>query len=410
MRYAILGGSFNPVHIGHLALADSVLSSLDYDRVIFVPAFESPFKLGAAVENPQDRLSMLFASILGDTRLLVDDCEIRRKGVSYTIDTLADIERRYYPEGKLGLVIGDDLAPNFPDWKNVPQILEKADIIIARRILAGTTGNPGDSSAPAFPYPHKTLANDIVNISSAEIRARISQNKNWRYLVPQSVQRIIESKSLYANKSTAFSSPIIYSLEEEVRSLTSLSRFLHSRNVAILSADLCVRFGLDPQKGYLAGIVHDICKSMPDEKQLALAQKDGGLITKPERKKPSLLHGRAGAVLLKQKYDIQDGEILLAVKFHTMGNEDMGPLAKVVFMADKIEPSRQEVKPALRELLQRVLQGSEDISLDKFFSIVLDETVEFLQGKEADISEGTLRLMRAMHEQVRGDSRKEKSG
>jgi nicotinate-nucleotide adenylyltransferase len=88
----------------------------------------------------------------------------------------------------------------------------------------------------------------------------------------------------------------------------------------------------------------------------------------------------------------------------------MGPLAKIVFIADKIEPSRQEVKPALRELLRRVLRGSEDMSLDRFFSIVLDETVEFLRGKEADISAGTLRLMEAMHEQVRGDSRREKGG
>ena len=117
MKLAVLGGSFNPVHVGHLFLADAALAGLDYDRVILVPAFQSPFKIGAEGASPQDRMDMLAASIAGDPRLTIDDCEIRRQGVSFTIDTLTDIIARYKPEGKIGLILGDDLVSAFDKWR-----------------------------------------------------------------------------------------------------------------------------------------------------------------------------------------------------------------------------------------------------------------------------------------------------
>ncbi|MDR0876816.1 MAG: nicotinate-nicotinamide nucleotide adenylyltransferase, partial [Treponema sp.] len=97
MKLAILGGSFNPLHLGHLFLAEAVLSAFDYDRIILIPAFQSPFKQGfpGMGGNSRDRLDMIAASIAGDPRLTFDDCEIKREGVSYTIDTVRDIIARY---------------------------------------------------------------------------------------------------------------------------------------------------------------------------------------------------------------------------------------------------------------------------------------------------------------------------
>ncbi|MDR1073738.1 MAG: nicotinate (nicotinamide) nucleotide adenylyltransferase [Treponema sp.] len=400
MRIAILGGSFNPVHIGHLALADAVISTLRYDRMIFVPAFVSPFKPDASVENPQDRLDMLVSSIAGDPRLTVDDCELRRKGVSYTISTVVDIIRRYCPDGKPGLIIGDDLARDFARWYKSDEILEKADVIIARRMYRE------ERNAPVFPFPHTTLGNEIMDISSSNMRERIAQDKNWRYLTPAGARSVIEDRRLYkprplyggleeaetaeTMKKHAPFSQIVY-MENEVRTLANPPRFLHSRNTALLCYDLCARYRLDPLKGYLAGIVHDICKSFPEEELVRLARKDGEEMTKMERKKTSLLHARAGAMLLKERYHIQDEAVLEAVRCHTTGKENMGPLAKIVFMADKVEVSRPEVKPSLRELCVRP-----SLSLDELFAVVLEETVTFLMSKEQDISEGTLRLLASM--------------
>ena len=188
MKLAVLGGSFNPVHVGHLYLADLVLSAFGYDRVVLIPAFQSPFKLGAAAPSPQDRLAMLAASIPGDPRLVIEDCEIRREGVSYTVDTLTDIIRRYRPEGRPGLILGDDLARDFPKWKKAEEIIRLADIIVARRIFSGEG---------LYPYPNRQLKNEVMEVSSAMVRERIREGGNWRYLVPGGARLIIEDRGLY---------------------------------------------------------------------------------------------------------------------------------------------------------------------------------------------------------------------
>ena len=158
MKLAVLGGSFNPIHLAHLHLADSALAAFGFDRVLLVPANISPFKKapGAAAVSAADRLDMILASIAADPRLAVDDLELRRGGVSYTIDTLKEIIRRYKPEGKPGLILGDDLAADFPKWKGAEKIPQIADIIVARRM----TGK----GEPVFPYPHRTLNNEVMDL------------------------------------------------------------------------------------------------------------------------------------------------------------------------------------------------------------------------------------------------------
>jgi nicotinate-nucleotide adenylyltransferase len=122
---------------------------------------------------------------------------------------------------------------------------------------------------------------------------------------------------------------------------------------------------------------------------IALAAQDGEAVSKLERKKPSLLHARAGAVLLKARFGITDKDILEAVRFHTLGDMAMGKLAKVVYIADKIEISREEVDSKLRELCAAG-------DLDQIFAAVLDNTVAYLKSRELDISEGTLRMLEAI--------------
>jgi nicotinate-nucleotide adenylyltransferase len=383
VKLAILGGSFNPVHIGHLFLAEAVLSELGYDRILLVPAYQSPFKLDAQRGSPEDRMAMLAASIAGDPRITIDDSEIRRKGVSYTIDTLADIIRRYGPEGKPGLVLGDDLAQDFPTWRQAGDIVNQGDIIIAHRSAV---------EEAVFPYPHRWLKNEIMEISSALVRDRIRTSANWRYLVPAGARHIIEDRLLYGYTPphpSSVSQALILQVEEAARSAVSASRFLHSRNTALLSRDLCLRFGLDPKAGYLAGIAHDMCKACSEEELITLARQDGEEISKLERKKPSLLHARAAAILLDQRFGVHNEDILEAVRLHTTGGMDMGPLAKVVYIADKIEVSRETVGPGLREL-------SRTAELDKLFGAVLDTIVAYLRSRKLDISEGTMRLLEAM--------------
>jgi nicotinate-nucleotide adenylyltransferase len=370
--------------MGHLFLADEVLSALEYDRIILVPANISPFKPGAQGASSKDRLDMLMASIPADARITIDDCEIRREGVSYTIDTVKDILERYRPEGKPGLILGDDLAKDFHKWRSAAEIVSLTDIIIAHRLSA--------EDVP-FPFPHKRLENEIMELSSGDVRDRITNGAAWRYLVPRGVRFIIEDRLLYGlgepsgtPEDRDISLEFIAGIENTVRTMISPARFLHSRNAALLAQDLCGRFGLDPAAGYLAGIAHDMCKSFSDEELFLQAKKDGKPVSKLEKKKPSLLHARAAAVLLRERFGIHNKDILEAIRLHTMADAEMGPLAKVVFIADKTEVSREHVSPGLRDSYSFP-------SLDALFAAVLDETVTFFRARKYTLSKGTLRLL-----------------
>jgi nicotinate-nucleotide adenylyltransferase len=405
VKLAILGGSFNPVHLGHLYLADSALE-LGYDRLILVPAYTSPFKSGARDTLPQDRLDMLAASVPADPRLVIDDCEIRREGVSYTIDTIADIISRYCPEGKPGLILGDDLAAGFTGWRDHEKIASLADIIIARRL----------SSTPAgFSCPYRRLGNAVLDVSSRDIRSRIRDGKSWRYLISEGARFIIEDRRLYGYKpertektagtaeARAFpgkgaSKAEIARIENAVRSLLSPSRFLHSRAVAALSWELCARFGQDPDRGYLAGIAHDIAKPLGEGDLKRLARKDKGPLSALERRTPALLHSRAGAALLRNCFGVTDGEVLAAVRNHTAGRTGMGPLEKIVYIADKIEPTRKSDQ-AYKGISAYEGPGGiirEGGSLDDLFNAVLKDTVAYLRSRKLDLSEDTKELLAAM--------------
>jgi nicotinate-nucleotide adenylyltransferase len=341
---------------------------------------------------------MLAASIAGDPRQTVDPCEINRQGVSYTIDTVRDIIARYRPEGKPGLIIGDDLALDFPRWKEAGEIARLVDIIIARRIL---------SEEGSYPYPARQIKNAVMDLSSLRVREAIREGKGWRYLVPAGARIIIEDRRLYdlpaadvpAGRSDPLperdvSQSLLIRLEHAVRESLSPARFLHSRNTALLSWDLCRRFGLDPWSGYLAGLSHDMAKPLDGEELIGMARRDGQEISELERRKPMLLHGRAAAVLLRERFGVHNEEVLEAVAFHTEGKIGMGSLAKLVYIADKVEVSRKRVDGRLRDLARNG-DGS-PATLEGLFREVLGETVGWLRSRQMDISGETLGLLESM--------------
>lgn len=203
----MIGGSFNPVHMGHLALADEVRVALGYDRILLIPASTPPHKELVGDATADDRLAMLESAAEGAPWLTVDPCEIRRGGVSWTIETLEYLGHAYPDmEGLPGLVIGADLIPGFSRWKRAEEIARVADVILARRppdFPARTdTATVAEDSFDAFPYRHGTLENPPLAISSSGVRARIREGKSWRYLVPESVYRYIIGHGLYDSRTT----------------------------------------------------------------------------------------------------------------------------------------------------------------------------------------------------------------
>ncbi len=393
MRIALLGGSFNPIHIGHLGVAQTVLERFSYDVVLFVPANISPFKTGNEGTLNQDRLDMINAAIAGNTRLGVDMCELQRGGISYTIDTVKDIEKRYQPADRIGLIIGDDLVKEFHAWKDADELVARTTIIVATRY---------EEKALQFEYPHLVLGNSIINVSSSEIREYIARGRPWHQFLPEKVCWIIEEQHLYGyqgNLSTPLllSPSLISRIEETARSFLTTERFVHSKQVALMAKDLCDRFGEDPVKGYIAGIAHDMCKGFSSEKLYTLATKDGNPISPLEQNKPSLLHGRAAAMLVKEYFDIEDEYILQAIRAHTFGMIDMSSLAKIVYIADKLEPSRDHIPDSLRQQIKLS-------DLDTLFIVVLNDTVQYLQEHGKVLADETRQLLALIRRDTKYES------
>lgn len=225
MRVAILGGSFNPLHIGHAMLADTIIKELGYDKVLFVPTCIPPHKEIAGGISTEARLGMVwaFCNSVGGGKFELETCEVDRGGVSYTIDTLKYIITKYKNqiEGKPALLMGEEIAAQFSKWKGPDEIVQLADLIIVPRypdffgrklpMYDEVSNKPvgvfdGDFKEKfdkkTFPYPCKCLEIPILPVSSTEIRARIASGRSFRYLVPESVYNYIEKETLYKWLST----------------------------------------------------------------------------------------------------------------------------------------------------------------------------------------------------------------
>jgi nicotinate-nucleotide adenylyltransferase len=186
MRLGLLGGSFNPIHHGHLISATRAAEALALDRVLFIPAALSPLKNGDALAPARDRWAMLRLALRGNPLFEASDLELRRGGVSYTVDTLRELQRR--TKATLFWILGADAARLLPRWKSIHEVRTLASFIILPR--------PGDRVLPKMPKDHIVRA-PLLEISSSEIRERIRKGLSVRYLVPDSVERYLRKKGLY---------------------------------------------------------------------------------------------------------------------------------------------------------------------------------------------------------------------
>jgi len=186
VRVGIFGGTFDPVHVGHLAIANAALESVPLDRVVFVLARRSPLKERGPVAGESERLAMLELAVAGEPRFSVSRIELERDGPSYTVDTLES----FAGPDELFLILGGDAIAELPRWKDPDRIAQLATLVVAERPGAPHAPNGGGSALLVFDAPR-------LDISARELRARAARGRSLRYLVPDPVWRHIEARGLY---------------------------------------------------------------------------------------------------------------------------------------------------------------------------------------------------------------------
>lgn len=182
-------------------------------------------------------------------------------------------------------------------------------------------------------------------------------------------------------------------VRQRIRETLTPGRYEHSMRVAELCRELCVRFSLDPDVGYFAGVAHDMCKEFSKTELMRLALEDGHDIIDIEHEKPALLHGRAAAMILLDEYGVPEGAVTNAVRHHTFGDPRLEPLALALYVADKIEPGRDGLPDGFRE---RVMS----CDLPTMSELVLEETLRHLASKKKKISGETFEMHDRLIEEV----------
>lgn len=328
MRVLVFGGTFDPPHRGHAALLLAAAKQIRPDKILIVPAYQAPLK-GSPHESAKDRLIMVRLGLLNPLPLKfrklcrIDAREAREHRTAYTVDTLSALEGN-----DLHFVCGQDSAASFPKWRNPSRLKSLATWWYGRR--------PGSSAAP--PSHFRTVPGRFPAISSSEIRSKLALAQDCsQYLLPP-VLAYIDERNLYGKRMVA-----------RLSTALSPSRWEHTLNVASLAESLARRWGADPVKARLAGLLHDIGRRYRPRELARFARRRN--LKVPERETilaldPMLLHAYASEYIARTEFFVTDKAVLHAIRSHTLGDVRMSLLDKILYVADASSLDRSHTTAA----------------------------------------------------------------
>ena len=341
-RIGIFGGTFDPIHTGHLLFAEAAREQAGLSRVLFMPAHIQPFKQDGDALPDDDRLRVIKLATEYNPYFGVTTVETDKGGVSYTIDSLRAL-RDENPGTGICFLVGTDMFLNIEKWKDADALISEFDFVVGAR--PGYDGEAAEALADKLRKSHNTgidfVQNPLMELSSTEIRRRIRSGESIRYRVPESARRYLV-----------------------VREKVGEKRFEHTKRVIDMSLDMARRFGVSEYKAGLAALLHDYCK-VPA----------GGI-------ENDVMHGSMAAEAVAKEFGIKDKDVLNAIRFHTTGRAGMSKLERIIFLADTVEPGR--TYNSISRLRETCLDDLEEGTYK-----VLVELKEYLLQKGLTVSEDT---------------------
>ena len=330
---AVFGGSFDPIHLGHLHLAELVREEFCLSEIVFMPSARPPHKETAASEDAEHRFEMVKLAIDSNPNFSISRLEYDRDGYSYTAETLQLLREELESDALIYFIVGADSLVNMHKWKEPERIFALCEIIAIDR-----QGIDDEEIITAL----KSLSNDYnakihllkkltYPVSSTEIRARIATGASIKYLVPDEVIDYIGAHNLYRGELN------LDGIKAYLKTKISPKRYAHSERTAAFAAHLAKVHGEDVDKAYLAGLLHDMAKELtPPE-----AQKYSCNLNEFDLSLPYVNHSFLGAEMAREVLKTTDSDILNAIRYHTTARLSMSPLEQIIFIADKIEEGRK---------------------------------------------------------------------
>ncbi|MEW6710341.1 MAG: nicotinate (nicotinamide) nucleotide adenylyltransferase [Candidatus Riflebacteria bacterium] len=331
MRIGIFGGSFNPIHRQHLVIARAARDQLGLDQVLFIPVFQPVHKSAQDFIDYRHRRRMLELAIEDEPSMGICDAEKELGGASYTIRTV----RHLLGQGSdqtFFLIIGGDSLADLATWREIDNLVHLVEFVVVER--------PGfKKDSPVTSARLHWVQADNSPVSSTAIRKDLRLKKNCCNELDPRVLFYIFRHNLYGAIGDFFAA-VLAKLNKYLLELPDgLQR--HIESVAFECFLLAVGAEVPLEKAVVAGLAHDIFRIAPAETILNWAARGGWCLKESEIQMPMLAHGAAAAGMLREEFPGIDSEVLEALRFHTLPEPGLSDLAKILVIADTLDPSRQ---------------------------------------------------------------------
>ncbi|OGR69709.1 MAG: hypothetical protein A2089_01295 [Elusimicrobia bacterium GWD2_63_28] len=318
----IYGGSFDPPHRGHAALARAALRQLKPSALYLVPGFRTPFKdyrpAPFAARAALLRAALGGAGLGGRAEIKISSFEANLRRVVFTWETVAHF-KKLHPGAPLYVLMGSDCLAGFGGWRRPEAILKSASLLVGLR--------PGHSIKKGG-IPFTALAGSFPEADSTAVRAELFLGRRPAQLHP-AVLEVMGEKALYLSRERRL-------LEGSL----SPRRYAHSLHTAELALSLAPAAGVPQRQAALAALLHDCARDLSPAAQRRLCPPRSPHLAETLREAPVLAHAWAGAALARKKYGVEDPEVLEAITLHATGAPGMGPLARLVYVSDLANQGR----------------------------------------------------------------------
>ena len=375
MAIGIMGGTFDPIHIGHLLISEYIREELGLSKILFTPTGDPPHKPDR-ITPAGTRFELVKKAVADNINFEVLSIEADRQGKTYTVDTVCELEK-LYPGEVLFYIIGSDTLYQLNTWKDPWLLKDRVKFVVYNR--------GGDkleverqikSLRDEFGLSFVLSKGPMLDISSTEIRKRIGTRKSIKYMIPDSIVEDVRSISIELEFD-------LTAIEGIVRERLGEKRFRHTIGVAEKAVELAIRYGADGDKAYFAALLHDLAKPLDHASMLMMAGDSGIIFDNDTLGSTDLLHGAIGAYISEKEIGIRDTEILDAIRYHTTGRPNMTVLEKVIYLADFIEPGRSF--PGVDEIRKLSMKD-----LNEAVIAALESTIEHLNRSNRRIHRSTL--------------------
>ncbi len=348
-KVGLFGGSFDPIHIGHMSIANIALKELDLDEMQFIPTGHNPWKNDNHSEN-HHRIDMLKIALNGQKNITINTIEIddQSNEKNYTIYTLEKLIS-LNPDVKYYYIMGMDQANAFDKWKDAKKISELVQLVTFHR------GGYTLQNENIEKYNFIVLENEPIHSSSTEIR-----NGRIEMLNPEVLKYIVK-EGLY--------------LEGIISARLKDKRWKHSISVANLAREIAKANGLNEKQAYIAGMFHDIAKQIGDDLTYKMMEEH---YKEHINSSPFVYHQWISRYISEHEYLIEDEIILNAIEHHTTAHVDISPIGKCVYVADKLDPLRgYDVSSQITLCKENIHEGFKQSLIDFYeFSKAKNRTID----------------------------------